>query len=124
MSKSKRKESPRRHSPIGSSFREDLERDLQDPEFRKAFEDARAMRRLIEQVVALRKEVGLTQKELAERIGTTQSAISRLENYRDEVPSLDLIRRIAEACGKHLRIEFTDEPPDDSSLSDKSRVAA
>lgn len=55
--------------------------------------------------IACRKEVGLSQKELAERMGTTQAIISRFEsgNYN---PSLDLLQRMATCMGKQLHISF------------------
>lgn len=48
---------------------------------------------------------GLTQKELAEKIGTQQSAIARVERGK-ELPSLSFLTRIAEASGKRVEIRF------------------
>jgi len=61
--------------------------------------------KLIEEVIMARKEKKLTQKDLAELIGTRQSNISRLEsgNYN---PSLDFLNRIAHAVGKELEVRM------------------
>lgn len=52
-----------------------------------------------------RKAIGMTQKELAERMGTAQANISRFEsgNYN---PSLSFLQKMAESLGKSLRISF------------------
>ena len=56
-------------------------------------------------MVRARSEVGLTQEALAERMGTTQSAIARLEGGRLS-PSVETLRRYAAGVGKKLRVEF------------------
>ena len=50
-----------------------------------------------------REETGITQAELAQRTGTTQSAISRLERGHSR-PSLSTIRRLVRACGLELQV--------------------
>ena len=58
-----------------------------------------------------RQRAGLTQADLAQRVGTTQSAISRLENGRVR-PSLETIERLAKACGATLELRLrTPEAP-------------
>jgi transcriptional regulator with XRE-family HTH domain len=54
-----------------------------------------------------RKEAGLTQKQLAARIGTTQSVIARLESAEYDAHSLDILRRIAKAVGQTLELRFS-----------------
>ena len=67
-----------------------------------------------------RQRAGLTQADLAQRVGTTQSAISRLENGRVR-PSIETIERLAKACGATLELRLrTPEAPTaefESSLS-------
>ena len=60
-------------------------------------------------VYNLRTEAGLTQKELAERIGTKQSVISRLEDADYEGHSLSILRRIARALNRRLSVTMTAE---------------
>jgi transcriptional regulator with XRE-family HTH domain len=62
---------------------------------------ARCARQLLE----LRAEAGETQKRLAQRVGMTESMISRLERG-DHVPSLKTLCRIADAFGRRLEIVF------------------
>jgi DNA-binding XRE family transcriptional regulator len=61
--------------------------------------------KIIEEIIMARKEKKLTQRDLAELIGTKQSNISRFEsgNYN---PSLDFLNRIALAVGKELEVRM------------------
>jgi transcriptional regulator with XRE-family HTH domain len=54
-----------------------------------------------------RTKAGLTQKQLADRLGTTQSVISRLESADYEGHSLSMLRRIAEALGQKLELRLS-----------------
>ena len=58
---------------------------------------------LAELVYALRAQVGLTQTELARRMGTTQSSIARIEGGGG-LPTLDMLARLAHATGTPLRL--------------------
>jgi transcriptional regulator with XRE-family HTH domain len=66
-----------------------------------------------ELVSEARKRAGLTQAQLAERAGTTQSAIARLESGRTS-PSLEQVERLMRLCGFQLIIELA--PYDDSDI--------
>jgi transcriptional regulator with XRE-family HTH domain len=57
-------------------------------------------------VYQARTEAGLTQRQLAARIGTQQSVISRIEDANYEGHSLGILKRIASALGQNLRVEF------------------
>ena len=61
--------------------------------------------KIIEEIILARREKNLTQKDLAELIGTKQSNISRLEsgNYN---PSLDFLQKVASAIGKKLEVRI------------------
>lgn len=59
-------------------------------------------------VHALRTDAGLTQHELAKRIGTSQPAIARWEAGRAE-PRLSTLRAVSTACGKHLGLILRDD---------------
>jgi transcriptional regulator with XRE-family HTH domain len=54
-----------------------------------------------------RTKAGLTQKQLANRLGTTQSVISRLESADYEGHSLSMLQRIAEALGQKLELRLS-----------------
>ncbi|MCW5824240.1 MAG: helix-turn-helix domain-containing protein [Cyanobacteria bacterium TGS_CYA1] len=58
-----------------------------------------------------REEAGLTQKQLAELVGTTQSVISRLEDADYDGHSLTMLERIANALNRKLSIDMEDEKP-------------
>lgn len=68
-------------------------------------EQARLPLELGRQVRELRDSVGISQRELAERMGTTQSVIARLEAGGSR-PSLTTLERVAEAVGLQLEIRF------------------
>ncbi len=81
------------------------ERLMQDPEFQEEYERIDEEYSLIESLVRARAEANLTQEQLAERLGTTQSAVARMEGGRVS-PSIATIRRYARATGKRLEIEL------------------
>lgn len=62
---------------------------------------------LCELIVTTRTQLGMTQKQLADKSGVSQANISKIENgsYR---PSLPILKRIADGLGKRLVIEFAD----------------
>jgi transcriptional regulator with XRE-family HTH domain len=70
-------------------------------------------------VERLRMEAGLTQAELARRLGTTQAAISKIETGRT-VPGLDLLDRLATALGRPITLTLG-EAPDRPSLAERRR---
>jgi ribosome-binding protein aMBF1 (putative translation factor) len=73
--------------------------------------------RIAEQIHALRTAAGLNQKDLARRIGTTQSVISRLEDADYDGHSLAMLERIALGLGHRLCIHFV--PQDEPCTSSK-----
>lgn len=79
---------------------------LKKPEFKKAYDDLKPEFDLIASVMRKRIEKGLTQKELAEKAGTKQSAISRLESG-DYNPSFDFLQKIAKALEAKLTISIS-----------------
>ena len=83
---------------------------MEDPEFREEYARADDEFKLIEALVRARTAASLTQSELARRLGTTQSAIARLEGGRVS-PSFATLRRYAEATGTRLVVglAFTDD---------------
>jgi transcriptional regulator with XRE-family HTH domain len=73
-------------------------------------------------VFELRAQRGLTQQQLADRIGTTQSVIARLESGEHEV-RIGVLNRIADALGLHWRVVFED-PKATATLEQTSFVPA
>ena len=78
-------------------------RKARDPEFRAAWEALRPEFEFRRQLIRARLDAGLTQAQLAERIGTKQSSISRLKGG-DAEPSFDMLRRLAAALNVSFEI--------------------
>ncbi len=86
-------------------FKDHLREALKDPKLKAEYDKLRPEFDLIEAVIAKRIEKNLTQKELARRLGTKQSAISRLESGNGN-PSVGFLRKVADALGVGLHISF------------------
>lgn len=85
---------------------EEMKNDLlQDIDFKTEYEKLKPRYEAIAQIIKARKEQNITQAELAKRVGTQKSNISRLEsgNYN---PSLDFLIRVSEALGKSLSVQL------------------
>ena len=78
---------------------------LQDPEVKNEYEKLKVLYDIKREIIKLRIEQGLSQQELADKIGTKQSAISRLENGEYN-PSIDFLNKVAKALGKELLVKF------------------
>lgn len=90
-------------------FAEVLQRRLAaDPELAAAVEAERVQGNVSEQIFQARAQAGLTQKELAERVGTHQSVIARLEDADYDGHSLKMLERIASALGKRVVVRLAD----------------
>jgi transcriptional regulator with XRE-family HTH domain len=81
-----------------------LEKELRDPEFREAFEAAERAWDVALQLAELRKARGLTQQQVAEKLGTKQQVIARLESAGYNLHSTRMIRRYASALGATTRV--------------------
>jgi transcriptional regulator with XRE-family HTH domain len=89
-----------------TNFDHYLEEQLKDPYFAARFKEADEAWEVAMQLAALRKQFGLSQKELAKRVGTSQQQISRLESPGYEGHSLSMIRRVAEVLGATVRVRI------------------
>ena len=76
------------------------------PEMADLLEQERANLHIARKIYELRTKTKLSQAELAKRVGTTQSVISRLEDADYEGHSLAMLRRIASALEKRVEIRF------------------
>ena len=76
------------------------------PERLAALETARANDQVARKIAALRTEAGLSQRQLARRIGTTASVICRLEDAEYEGHSLAMLNRIAASLNRRVEIRF------------------
>jgi ribosome-binding protein aMBF1 (putative translation factor) len=80
-----------------------------DPEQVESLQREREKAYIAGQIYDMRTRAGLSQAELAERVGTTQSVISRLEDADYEGHSLTMLRRIARALNCRLEVNFVPE---------------
>jgi len=83
-----------------------LEDRLKDPLFAERFRRAGEAWDVALQLAALRKDAGLSQAELAKRVGTSQQQISRLESANYEGHSLSMLRRVADALGAAVSVQI------------------
>lgn len=79
---------------------------LKDPQFKAEYDRLQPEFALIQAVINARIRKGVTQKELAEKIGTKQSVISRLEIGRAN-PTISFLKKLAQALNTKLEIRFT-----------------
>jgi transcriptional regulator with XRE-family HTH domain len=89
-----------------------------DPAYRKAHAELAEEYRLASALIGARAEAGLTQEQVAERMGTTATAVSRLESGKAN-PSARTLERYAKATGHELRITL--EPIDVGQPPRKTR---
>ena len=87
-------------------FDDDLKEQLKDKEFRKYFEEEGRKLEIGYKIAKLRNKLGLSQSQLAEKIHTSQTVISRLESGDYWQCSLRTLEKIALATGTHLNISF------------------
>ena len=86
-----------------------LEEQLKDPVFAERFEEAGEAWDVALQLVALREKAGLSQKELARKLKTSQQQISRLESPAYEGHSLSMLRRVAKVLSAKVRVVLEPE---------------
>lgn len=85
-----------------------VEKMLSDPEVKAEYDKLEEEFALLDELLAARKSAGMTQAQIAERIGTSQSSIARLENGLTcgNLPSMTMLKKYAAAVGKKLQIRF------------------
>ncbi len=93
-----------------TNFDRYLEEHLKDPGFAQRFKAAGEAWDIALQITRLREEAGVSQKELAERLDTTQQQISRLESPAYEGHSLSMLRRVAAALDARVRVVIEPRP--------------
>ncbi len=97
-------------SPIGSTHRAGSRRRARNSAaYREELQRLAPYEGLARIVIARRQALDLTQQELAERVGTSHSVISRIESGQ-HATSVTTLRRLAAAFETHLVVGFSDEP--------------
>ena len=83
-----------------------IEKKLKNKKFKDKFEAEYEKLSIGELLLQMRLKAGLTQADVAKRVGTTPSAISRSENAEYDRYEIRTLRKIAEACGSRLHLTF------------------
>ena len=81
----------------------------EDPGFAERYERGYEAFRVGAMLLLERERAGMTQEQVAQRLGTKKSAISRIENHAADI-RLSTLQRYAEAVGCHLVLELQPEP--------------
>jgi ribosome-binding protein aMBF1 (putative translation factor) len=119
-----RKESPHSVSPLGRDARQAAaRRRASDPKYADLEKKHEVALAIADLVILHRTRTGLTQEELASRMRTSVSAISRLESGF-HVPSIDTLRKLAGALGGRVKIDIVDIKPTKRVQLPKKRVHA
>ena len=108
-------------SPIGSALDDDLSQALASEEYRKLHAELSVAEAVARVVIQLRMKLKVTQQQLAQRMDTSPSTISRLESGQ-YVPSLATLTRVVEAGGMRLVLGF--EPPGKSGEAQERIVVS
>ena len=95
--------------PVPHDHNAFIEKAKQREGLKKAYDDREEEYALVKEMLAARSRVGLSQEAVAELMGTTKSAISRLEAAGKHAPSVTTLKKYAQAVGCHLEIRFVPE---------------
>lgn len=90
----------------GRTLEKHISEHMKNPKFRKAWHDLDPEFELLESFIKAREKAGLTQGELAKRIGTKQPALSRLEGGRFTKATMETLKKIADALDMRLVIRL------------------
>jgi DNA-binding XRE family transcriptional regulator len=98
------------YQPVSHDHEAFLKKALKRKEFRKSYEGLEEEYRLAREMLTARSRLGLTQEDVAGLMGTTKSAVSRLEAIGKHVPSLTSLKKYAQAVGCQLEIKLVPKP--------------
>jgi DNA-binding XRE family transcriptional regulator len=98
-------------------YREYWARQLADPEFRRVYEEESRKKQLWLALVEARQAAGLTQAEVARRLGVSQAQVARIEKRGYESYTLNTLRRYVSALGEGFSVEVVVHKPRKRSSS-------
>lgn len=90
----------------GRTLTEYIAEQMRNPEFKKAWEDLDPEFQVLKAMIKAREKTGISQAELARRVGTKQSVISRLERGAFSKATLETIKKLADALDLRLEIKL------------------
>src|SRR5437899_3013106 len=95
-----------KYKPVPHDHKKFLSRASKLRGFKESYDALSLEYQLINEMLKARARAGLTQDAVAERMGTTKSAVSRLEGIGKHAPSIDTLKRYAEAVGCDLSVKL------------------
>ena len=98
-----------KYQPVPHDHKAFLDKASKRKGFREAYDALDVEYALANEMLMARKRAGLTQEAVAMRMGTTKSAVSRLEANGKHAPSVASLKKYAEALGCKLKIEFVSQ---------------
>ena len=99
-----------KYDPVPHDQKAFIEKASKRRGFREAYDALEAEYALAHEMLSARTRAGLTQEAVAVRMGTTKSAVSRLEGAGKHAPSVASLKKYADAVGCTLKIEFVPQP--------------
>lgn len=94
------------YHPVSHTHEELIEKALKRKGFGDSYEDLGGEYALVRELLAARTKAGLTQEEVANSMGTTKSAVSRLETVSKHSPSMATLKKYAQAVGCEIEIRL------------------
>ena len=95
-----------KYKPVPHDHKAFLAKALERKGFKEAYDALELEYQVASQMLRARARAGLTQDAVAQKMGTTKSAISRLESAGKHAPSLTTLKRYAEAVGCDLQVKL------------------
>ena len=112
-----------KYDPLPHNQKAFLEKASKRRGFSDAYDELEAEYALVHEMLSARARAGLTQEAVADRMGTTKSAVSRLESAGKHAPSVASLKKYADAVGCKLKIEFIPQPVKPSARMNAPKVA-
>ena len=98
------------YNPVPHDHAKFLEDARKRPGFSEAYDALEDKYTLIRELLAARAKAGLTQEQVAAKMGTTKSTVCRLEGQRKHSPSVETLRKYAEAVDCKVEIRLVPDP--------------
>jgi DNA-binding XRE family transcriptional regulator len=96
----------REYRPVAHDHDEFLARAMKRKGFAEAYAERADEYKLVRELLAARAKAGLTQEQVAACMGTTKSAVSRLEGLGRHSPSVDTLKKYARAVGCEVEVRL------------------
>lgn len=108
-----------KYQPVRHDQQAFLDKAMKRKGFKEAYEGLAEEYALVRELLAARSRAGLTQEAVAELMGTSKSAVSRLESAGKHAPSMSTLKKYAEAVGCHLEIKLVPQGKESSRTTRK-----